>query len=113
MPRRAILTALATVAASVSPLGGAAAATAEAPSASVFRSSALDGPLHFSIVLPKGYATSALRYPVIYFLHGLPASSTAYRALGWVERALEATGRKAILVLPQAASSTSSDPEYH
>jgi enterochelin esterase-like enzyme len=54
-----------------------------------------------------------MRYPVIYFLHGLPASATAYLSLAWVERALEATGRPAILVIAQGATSGTSDPEYH
>src|ERR671922_197515 len=37
-------------------------------------SKALRGRLAFEVYVPPGYATSKLRYPVIYFLHGLPAS---------------------------------------
>jgi enterochelin esterase-like enzyme len=78
-----------------------------------FRSHAVNSRLHFLIALPDGYATSGLRYPVVYFLHGLPASPTSYQTLAWVSDALEQTGHQAILVVPQAASSTASDPEYH
>jgi dipeptidyl aminopeptidase/acylaminoacyl peptidase len=39
-----------------------------------FHSRALGGTLPFTVYLPPGYATSSRRYPVIYFLHGLPAS---------------------------------------
>jgi enterochelin esterase-like enzyme len=80
---------------------------------SALRSHALNGRLHFLIELPSGYDTSGLRYPVVYFLHGLPASATSYQTLDWVQRALEATGRQAILVVPQAAGVAASDPEYH
>lgn len=90
-----------------------AKSTTAASTTSSLRSRALNGRLHYVIDLPQGYATSGLRYPVIYFLHGLPASATAYQGLAWVERALEATGRPAILVIAQGASNSMSDPEYH
>ena len=35
-----------------------------------FRSKAVGGTLHYEVALPPGYATSARRYPVVYFLHG-------------------------------------------
>jgi enterochelin esterase-like enzyme len=41
-------------------------------------SPAVDGRLHLAVYLPSDYGTSAARYPVVYFLHGLPAASTAY-----------------------------------
>ncbi len=69
--------------------------------------------MHYFVHLPAGYATSGLRYPVIYFLHGLPADATAYQSLTWVATALDQTGRQAILVVPQGASASKSDPEYH
>lgn len=72
---------------------------------------ALAGKVHALVVLPAGYATSGLRYPVIYFLHGLPASPTAYKGSGWVARALARTG-PAILVEPQGARKGDTDPEY-
>lgn len=77
-----------------------------------FRSAALDGNLHFEVYLPAGYGTSGLRYPVVYFLHGLPAASSGYRSAGYVERALAGLSRQAILVMPQGARAGDSDPEY-
>ncbi|HEY5295711.1 MAG TPA: alpha/beta hydrolase-fold protein [Gaiellaceae bacterium] len=76
-----------------------------------FPSAALAGQAHALVVLPPGYATSRLRYPVVYFLHGLPAGPSSYRASGWLERALEQAG-PAILVEPQGARSGDTDPEY-
>src|ERR1051326_4392626 len=93
-------------------LGSGTGSAATLPSAG-FRSHGENSRLHFLIAVPDGYATSGLRYPVVYFLHGLPASPTSYQTLTWVSDALEQTGRQAILVVPQAASSTVSDPEYH
>jgi putative tributyrin esterase len=104
----------AAAAGSIALLATAGAATATTTLATTsFRSRALSGQLHYTIQLPSGYGTSGLRYPVIYFLHGLPATATAYQTLSWVERALEATGRPAILVVAQGASAAMSDPEYH
>jgi enterochelin esterase-like enzyme len=104
----------AAVAAAVAVLVTVGAATATTMRAtSSFRSRALRGQLHYTIQLPSGYGTSGLHYPVIYFLHGLPATAGAYQTLIWVERALEATGRPAILVVAQGASAAMSDPEYH
>jgi enterochelin esterase-like enzyme len=74
-----------------------------------YRSLALDGTLHFRVYLPAGYDTSSLRYPVIYFLHGLPASPDGYRGTSFVANAL---GRPAIVVAPQGARRGESDPEY-
>ena len=93
-------------------LGGGTGSAATLESVA-FRSQGVNSRLHFLIAVPDGYATSGLRYPVVYFLHGLPASPTSYQTLTWVSDALEQTGRQAILVVPQAASSTVSDPEYH
>jgi S-formylglutathione hydrolase FrmB len=77
-----------------------------------FHSAALAGTLHFEVVLPVDYATSGRRYPVVYFLHGLPAKSEDYRGLGFVQNALDSLGPKAILVVPQGARGGDSDPEY-
>jgi S-formylglutathione hydrolase FrmB len=101
-------------------LAGAALAAALAGSAAGtsrqldtgFRSRALGGELHFEAYLPAGYAQGIRRYPVIYFLHGLPAAPGAYRSIGFVERALDRLGRPAILVVPQAARPGEPDPEY-
>ena len=72
---------------------------------------ALAAKVHALVVLPAGYAHSHLRYPVVYFLHGLPAPAAAYRESGWVEGALEHAG-PAILVEPQGARPGDTDPEY-
>jgi enterochelin esterase-like enzyme len=77
-----------------------------------FRSVAIDGTLHFSVYLPADYGTTTTRYPVIYVLHGLPASNTAYQGLGFVESALDRAGGRAILVAPQASRASDTDPEY-
>jgi putative tributyrin esterase len=76
------------------------------------RSAALKGTLSFAVYLPPGYSSSRARYPVIYFLHGLPASPYAYRGLGFVASVLAALGRPAIVVAPQGARDGDSDPEY-
>lgn len=77
-----------------------------------YRSRALEGTLPFAVYLPPGYAASTRRYPVIYFLHGLPASAYAYRGIGFVARALDALGGGAIVVAPRGARDGDGDPEY-
>jgi enterochelin esterase-like enzyme len=77
-----------------------------------FRSRALGGTLHMAVYLPPGYATAGKRYPVVYFLHGLPAGATSYRGIGSLTKALEAANLKAILVAPQGARAGDTDPEY-
>ena len=77
-----------------------------------FRSAALRGTLHLEVYLPADYDTSNRRYPVVYFLHGLPAGPQDYQGLGFVERAIDRVGDEAILVLPQGARGGDSDPEY-
>jgi S-formylglutathione hydrolase FrmB len=72
---------------------------------------ALNGRVHARVILPAGYANSRTRYPVIYFLHGLPADSKTYRGNSWLIAALEQAG-PAILVLPQGARDDDTDPEY-
>lgn len=75
------------------------------------RSRALGMTLRFAVSLPPGYDDGG-RYPVIYFLHGLPASASAFRDIGFVRRALEQVGGRAVVVAPQAARDGDSDPEY-
>ena len=48
----------------------------------------------------------------MYFLHGLPASSSAFRDTGTFARAFEAAGRPAIFAGPQGARDGDDDPEY-
>jgi S-formylglutathione hydrolase FrmB len=75
------------------------------------RSPALSGTVHARVVLPRGYATSGKRYPVVYFLHGLPANAGAYEGNDWMLDATERAG-PAILVIPQGARESDTDPEY-
>lgn len=75
-------------------------------------SRALRGRLAFEAYLPPGYAGSSARYPVVYFLHGLPASPYAFRGMESFTRALELAGGPAILVAPQGARDGDDDPEY-
>jgi putative tributyrin esterase len=72
---------------------------------------ALRGPVHALVVLPPGYATSNRRYPVVYFLHGLPADSSAYKGSRWLSELAPKIG-PFILVEPQGARDEDSDPEY-
>lgn len=76
-----------------------------------YRSAALGESLPFAVYLPPGYDSGA-RYPVIYFLHGLPASPDAYRGIGFIASALDALHRPAIVVAPRGARTGERDPEY-
>jgi S-formylglutathione hydrolase FrmB len=76
-------------------------------------SPAVAGHLRLAVYLPAGYASSGgRRYPVVYFLHGLPAAPSSYRGADFLARALAASGRRAIVVAPQGARDNDSDPEY-
>jgi enterochelin esterase-like enzyme len=88
------------------------AATGPTTRLTSFRSKAVRGQVRLIVLLPAGYAGSGLRYPVVYFLHGLPASSRAYRNVGFLKRALGSLRRQAILVAPQGARDHDTDPEY-
>jgi len=98
----------------------AAAALLMAPAATAavrtadesFRSKSLDSDLHYLIQLPAGYATSGASYPVVYFLHGLPAGPEAYKSVAWVGQALAKERKPAILVVPQGTRRKNGDPEY-
>ena len=73
---------------------------------------ALDGRVHARVILPAGYdAHPHMRYPVLYFLHGLPATSGTYQGNDWLIDALEKVS-PAILVMPQGARDGDTDPEY-
>jgi enterochelin esterase-like enzyme len=91
------------------------AAPAKAKPATSFRSTALGGREAFSIALPPRYARSSRRYPVIYFLHGLPASAGSHRSLpiARVAATAAALGHPAIVVAPQGARAGDRDPEWH
>lgn len=75
-------------------------------------SRAVEGKLELAVYLPADYDSGRRRYPVVYFLHGLPAASASYRGADFLARALLASGRQAIIVAPQGARDTDSDPEY-
>jgi enterochelin esterase-like enzyme len=77
-----------------------------------FHSVALRSTDHYSIYLPPGYRDSTRRYPVIYFLHGLPQSSDAYRSIGAVAQAVQRSGHQAIVVGAQGARAGDPDPEW-
>lgn len=77
-----------------------------------FAAPAVGRTLHYAAFLPADYETSGRRYPVVYFLHGLPAGPTAYRDAGFVASALARVHRDAIVVAPQAADDDDTDPEY-
>jgi enterochelin esterase-like enzyme len=103
---------LAAVAGAVAALAISALAAGPRRADLSFSSTALGGRLHYEIYLPAGYATSQQRYPVVYFLHGLPAAPSTYESVRFVERALAQEARPAILVVPQGAREGESDPEY-
>jgi enterochelin esterase-like enzyme len=94
---------------------GGAAATPLAQTRAVdatIASVALRGTVHARVFLPQDYDDATGRsYPVVYFLHGLPASSDSYRGNVWLAEALAHAG-SAILVLPQGARDDDSDAEY-
>jgi enterochelin esterase-like enzyme len=77
-----------------------------------FHSAALRGTDHYSIYLPRGYLTSHRRYPVIYFLHGLPQHTNAYRSIEPVIQAMQESGHQAIVVGAQGARTGDPDPEW-
>jgi enterochelin esterase-like enzyme len=94
-------------------LAGSGAAASPREQDDAFRSRAIGGDLHYVVYLPQDYDPSAAtRYPVIYVLHGLPATASGYHGMRFVEAALDAVGRPAIVVAPQAARDGESDPEY-
>ncbi|MGH2869996.1 MAG: alpha/beta hydrolase [Solirubrobacteraceae bacterium] len=72
----------------------------------------LSGRLPALVSLPAGYSSRSTSYPVVYFLHGLPAGPTDYQNNTFVAAELAAAGRRAIVVQPQGARSDNSDREY-
>ena len=70
------------------------------------------GMLEYDIYLPPGYDSSGRRYPVIYYLHGLPAAGAAFHTFVYVAQALETAQLGAIVVAPQASTDEDRDPEY-
>ncbi len=91
----------------------ASARTAPAKTLSITcRSPALGGPLPVEVFLPPGYSSHGRRYPVVYFLHGLPATPTSYTKNAFVAQSLVSAGQPAIVVAPQGARNVNDDREY-
>jgi len=76
------------------------------------RSPSLGGSLPAEVYLPAGYSRNSKPYPVIYFLHGLPAGPDTYKANGFVAAALAQANLRAIVVAAQGARAVNSDREY-
>ena len=109
--RRAALAA-AIAAASLAVGGSSALGAAGRVGDDDYVSKALRGRVHFAVYLPPDYDTSTRRYPVVYFLHGLPTTKTAYKDISFLADALERGNLSAIIVAPQGARDGDSDPEY-
>jgi S-formylglutathione hydrolase FrmB len=78
-----------------------------------FQSKALGGTIHYGVSLPPSYASSPKkRYPVIYFLHGLPARDGAYRSIWWIADAMRKSGHEAIVIGAQGTRGGDVDPEW-
>jgi len=77
-----------------------------------FASKGLQSRLSFAVYLPPGYDAGTTRYPVVYYLHGLPADSRAFTSFRYVVNALELAHRQAIVVAPQGAHDGDTDAEY-
>jgi enterochelin esterase-like enzyme len=76
------------------------------------RSPSLGGSLPAIVYLPAGYRSGSSRYRVIYFLHGLPANASSYKANRFVGAAVSSGRNAAIVVAPQGARSDQEDHEY-
>ena len=66
-----------------------------------FASKGLQSRLSFAVYLPPAYDAGTTRYPVVYYLHGLPANAQAFTSFRYVANALELAHRQAIVVAPQ------------
>lgn len=92
--------------------GDAASPLAGTITTGTFASRAVGTTLHYAVYLPPGYRSSATRYPVVYFLHGLPASPGDYRGIAPIARGVEQAGRRAIVIGVQGATTSDTDPEW-
>jgi len=92
--------------------GSVGAVTWPQPVDMTVTSKALLDELGLRVYLPPGYRSTTRRYPVIYFLHGLPASPVAYRSTDFLRRAMASAGRDAIVVAVQGARNGEPDSEY-
>ena len=76
------------------------------------RSPSLGGQFPTLVYLPASYRSSSRRYPVVYFLHGLPAGPQSYTQNAFVAHALVSAHAEAIVVTPQGARENDADREY-
>jgi enterochelin esterase-like enzyme len=76
------------------------------------RAPAMGGSLPAQVYLPPAYQAHGRRYPVVYFLHGLPASPASYTQNAFIAQALVSAHEPAIVVAPQGARDPDSDREY-
>ena len=96
----------AVVAVIVLSVGGPSASSARAAHASLrgtiryatFYSASLGGDVGYAVYFPPGYTRTRTRYPVVYYLHGLPSSATSYRVLKPIAQAVEASGHESLVV---------------
>jgi putative tributyrin esterase len=112
MAVRAAVTALVAVVGAAVVAVASAGTRWPAPLERSFQSAALRDRIGLRVYLPPDYGRSGRRYPVVYFLHGLPASPFAYQSLDFLRRAMEQNGRSAILITVQGARRSESDGEY-
>jgi enterochelin esterase-like enzyme len=75
-------------------------------------SDALRDEIGLRVYLPPGYQETTKRFPVVYFLHGLPASALAYRSTDFLRSAMAGLGRGAVVVAIQGARDGEPDSEY-
>ena len=78
-----------------------------------YHSKALAATVHYAVYLPAGYGDSSKRYPVVYFLHGLPGTARSHEDIGFITRPIEQSGMPAIVVGAQGARGGDTDPEWH
>ncbi len=70
-------TAVATIVLALLLQAGSFAKTVEGVSSHSFTGAVTHGPVRYDIYLPAGYNSGELRYPVVYFLHGLGGNETS------------------------------------
>lgn len=102
----------ATVACLAVPAAATAGRSATGLTAQTLSFDSAAGPLQYDVYLPAGYDTSTLHYPVLYYLHGLPAGPLAFHTAGYVAQAVAQAGIQAIVVAPQGSTAADRDPEY-
>jgi putative tributyrin esterase len=93
-PRRAVM--LFTIAAAL--IAGDASAQSRTARTIRVGSSAIGSAVTVAVLTPADYDSTALRYPVVYLLHGGTQNHTAFPARSWFTR--DASERRMIVVMP-------------